>query len=294
LNELQACLLAHSAYGAPQRGVQLGGGGSRPVTYGSPQAPQQPNYGPNYSQQLTFGPADAGIRSTPGAYRSPQPILIQQGSPSTPAPFPSFSQSASPFPSGGPSRGPIRGPSTPSPNDDEYEEYDDDDEPPQKPQIQQRPIQRAPARVSQPNSFSQGSQRLILPQSQPQVKTLVMHKYENFNGFFILCIQQQVRQRQSTPQRGPPSQQYSPQPQTPRVQAPPQQQQQQQSRGQQVPSYGLDGKRTRLTTPPPVQTLNRYMKNNDDGSITWGYENEDGTFKEETIGVDCVVRGKYG
>jgi len=36
------------------------------------------------------------------------------------------------------------------------------------------------------------------------------------------------------------------------------------------------------------------MRNNDDGSITWGYENEDGTFKEETIGADCVVRGKYG
>jgi len=36
------------------------------------------------------------------------------------------------------------------------------------------------------------------------------------------------------------------------------------------------------------------MKNNEDGSITWGYENEDGTFKEETIGADCVVRGKYG
>jgi hypothetical protein len=49
-----------------------------------------------------------------------------------------------------------------------------------------------------------------------------------------------------------------------------------------------------LSTPPPVQTLNRYTRNNDDGSITWGYENEDGSFKEETIGIDCVVRGKYG
>lgn len=36
------------------------------------------------------------------------------------------------------------------------------------------------------------------------------------------------------------------------------------------------------------------MKQNEDGSITWGYENEDGTFKEETLGADCVVRGKYG
>lgn len=36
------------------------------------------------------------------------------------------------------------------------------------------------------------------------------------------------------------------------------------------------------------------MRQNDDGSMTWGYENEDGTFKEETLGADCVVRGKYG
>lgn len=28
-----------------------------------------------------------------------------------------------------------------------------------------------------------------------------------------------------------------------------------------------------------------------DGSITWGYESEDGSFKEETLGADCVVRG---
>ncbi|OXA50918.1 Larval cuticle protein A1A [Folsomia candida] len=31
-----------------------------------------------------------------------------------------------------------------------------------------------------------------------------------------------------------------------------------------------------------------------DGSFTFGYEAEDGSFKEETRGVDCVVRGKYG
>jgi Insect cuticle protein len=36
------------------------------------------------------------------------------------------------------------------------------------------------------------------------------------------------------------------------------------------------------------------MRTNPDGSMTWGYENEDGTFKEETLGVDCVVKGKYG
>ncbi|XP_021942729.1 bromodomain-containing protein 4 [Zootermopsis nevadensis] len=45
---------------------------------------------------------------------------------------------------------------------------------------------------------------------------------------------------------------------------------------------------------PVAQVISRYREDNEDGSITWGYENDDGSFKEETIGVDCVVRGKYG
>lgn len=45
---------------------------------------------------------------------------------------------------------------------------------------------------------------------------------------------------------------------------------------------------------PPVQILRKYRTDNEDGSITWGYENEDGTFKEETLGNDCITRGKYG
>ncbi|XP_069695097.1 translation initiation factor IF-2 [Periplaneta americana] len=45
---------------------------------------------------------------------------------------------------------------------------------------------------------------------------------------------------------------------------------------------------------PVAQIVRRYREDNADGSITWGYENDDGSFKEETIGVDCVVRGKYG
>ncbi|XP_073992090.1 uncharacterized protein [Rhodnius prolixus] len=46
--------------------------------------------------------------------------------------------------------------------------------------------------------------------------------------------------------------------------------------------------------PPPVQTIRNYNKLNDDGSFTFGYEAADGSFKEETRGTDCVVRGKYG
>lgn len=45
---------------------------------------------------------------------------------------------------------------------------------------------------------------------------------------------------------------------------------------------------------PPVQTLRNYNKVNDDGSFTFGYEAADGSFKEETRGTDCVVRGRYG
>ena len=43
-----------------------------------------------------------------------------------------------------------------------------------------------------------------------------------------------------------------------------------------------------------MQVLRRYREDNPDGSITWGFENDDGSYKEETIGNDCVTRGKYG
>ncbi|KAJ8947075.1 hypothetical protein NQ318_019970 [Aromia moschata] len=45
---------------------------------------------------------------------------------------------------------------------------------------------------------------------------------------------------------------------------------------------------------PQVQILRKYRTDNEDGSISWGFENDDGTFKEETLGTDCMTRGKYG
>ncbi|CAK1585490.1 unnamed protein product [Parnassius mnemosyne] len=45
---------------------------------------------------------------------------------------------------------------------------------------------------------------------------------------------------------------------------------------------------------PVAQTIRKYREENEDGSITWGFENDDGSFKDETIGVDCITRGKYG
>lgn len=45
---------------------------------------------------------------------------------------------------------------------------------------------------------------------------------------------------------------------------------------------------------PVAQVIRKYREDNPDGSITWGFENDDGSFKEETIGIDCVTRGRYG
>jgi len=45
---------------------------------------------------------------------------------------------------------------------------------------------------------------------------------------------------------------------------------------------------------PIVVTVDRYRYENEDGSITWGYRNDDGAFKEETIRMDCITQGKYG
>ncbi|GAB1861690.1 hypothetical protein CAJAP_02769 [Camponotus japonicus] len=45
---------------------------------------------------------------------------------------------------------------------------------------------------------------------------------------------------------------------------------------------------------PVAQIIRRYQHDNEDGSITWGFENDDGSYKEETIGVDCITSGKYG
>lgn len=44
----------------------------------------------------------------------------------------------------------------------------------------------------------------------------------------------------------------------------------------------------------PVATLERYNHKNEDGSFTFGYVGEDGSFREETRGADCITRGKYG
>lgn len=62
-----------------------------------------------------------------------------------------------------------------------------------------------------------------------------------------------------------------------------------------VPKSTSSSARTKDIAPKEtVQTIRNYSKVNDDGSFTFGYEAADGSFKEETRGTDCVVRGKYG
>lgn len=60
------------------------------------------------------------------------------------------------------------------------------------------------------------------------------------------------------------------------------------------PTLAPRSKEPEVAKQAPVQTIRNYNKINDDGSFTFGYEAEDGSFKEETRGTDCVVRGKYG
>jgi len=75
-----------------------------------------------------------------------------------------------------------------------------------------------------------------------------------------------------------------------------QQQQQVLTPRKEVPAAGSGGGKRGGGRPgkEPVGTVERYRQEHEDGSITWGYENEDGSYKEETIGIDCVTHGKYG
>jgi len=45
---------------------------------------------------------------------------------------------------------------------------------------------------------------------------------------------------------------------------------------------------------PPVQTTRRYSYFDEAGNYIFGYEAEDGSFKEEIRGLNCIVHGKYG
>jgi len=272
------CAVSQLATALPQR--QIGGGGvqvqqsgprPQPTPSNSPSASSLGAFSPAYNQQLTFGtPQQAANPQLRGRVQNPfqaaQPIIISQpgqtASPATPS-FAQFGVGGVNHFGGGAGRQILTLRSPNSADEDEYE-YEDDDEPTIQTRPSPRPgvqATRTPVRAQSPaQTLGLGGAGRFSSQQQPQPQRQRQPIQQGLNAFAAQPLQ---------PIRSAPRPDNS---------------------GQ----FGIDGKRSRLTTPPPVQTVNRYMKQNDDGSVTWGYENEDGTFKEETLGADCVVRGKYG
>lgn len=82
--------------------------------------------------------------------------------------------------------------------------------------------------------------------------------------------------------------------------AQPRPQQQAQPQSQRPRAQNFDEQRQRphhaddKPKKPVAQILRKYREENPDGTIVWGFENDDGSFKEETIGIDCITRGIYG
>lgn len=101
----------------------------------------------------------------------------------------------------------------------------------------------------------------------------------------------------SEPQDDSPPQRFNAERPRPRVQ---QQQQQPQPARPRAQNFHEDRQHAKphqsedKPKKPVAQILRKYREENPDGSITWGFENDDGSFKEETIGIDCITRGVYG
>lgn len=115
------------------------------------------------------------------------------------------------------------------------------------------------------------------PQEQ-QYQQEVQSNAQRFNVERPRPVQQQQQQQQ---QRN--HQQQQPQPQRPRAQNFDEQ------RPHQKPHHSDEKPKK-----PVAQILRKYREENPDGTIVWGFENDDGSFKEETIGIDCITRGIYG
>lgn len=58
--------------------------------------------------------------------------------------------------------------------------------------------------------------------------------------------------------------------------------------------FSLTEQDTRGRKEPAIKVLKSWNNKNADGTLSWGYISEDGSFKNETRGHDCVVRGVYG
>lgn len=108
---------------------------------------------------------------------------------------------------------------------------------------------------------------------QEQFQQEVQSNAQRFNVERPRPVQQQQQQQQRN----------NPQPQRPRAQNFDDQ------RPHQKPHHSDDKPKK-----PVAQILRKYREENPDGTIVWGFENDDGSFKEETIGIDCITRGIYG
>lgn len=156
----------------------------------------------------------------------------------------------------------------------------------------------APNYFNEPNSIQQDSPleeeeqppRFIERPAPPPPPQPAPQPQNDFSGqrFNIERQQQQprlqpVRTRASQAPREPPRREYESQ--RPRASAP-------------IASRPIEQNVLRQEDlrprKPVAQILRKYREENEDGSITWGYENDDGSFKEELIGVDCITKGTYG
>jgi len=182
-------------------------------------------------------------------------------------------------------------------------------------QRQQQPQQRRPVAQQIPQDefqkIKQQQTKLQQPQPQPQrptVRPLLVESLEEIEEELQEEEEEFLEQPKSSPlpPPPPPQQQRRPVP-AGGVFAIPQQQQQQQQPQQQQPvrlTAQTDyPRRFEPFTPSPVtrqrsgdeiRVSDKYTTFNDDGSVTWGYQSEDGSFKEETVGIDCITRGRYG
>lgn len=134
----------------------------------------------------------------------------------------------------------------------------------------------------EPNSLGEDEAGPIIARFQPQERpTAVPVQLARF--------QQQPQQQQHV-QHQQQQQQYK----RPAFRNPePEEQQQQQQRREPVvrPTPRLHSHHQDERERKPVaQILRKYREEHEDGTITWGFENDDGSFKEESIGIDCVTR----
>lgn len=187
------------------------------------------------------------------------------------------------------------------------EEYEDESNEPFVPQLISNPPQQPPhqqqqqvqqqstqALFSNDQNIFENDDQSPVSRFQPQDRPAPQRAQERF---VPIDVPQPVQRFNPTPQAQPPKpNQYraqrptyrEPQPQRNQYQPEPEQ-------IRQVPARVADVKprphsSEQRERKPVAQILRKYREENEDGTITWGYENDDGSFKEEVIGTDCVTR----